>query len=377
MTQYKIMKVLFLTNIPSPYRVDFFNELGRSCELTVTFEGKTATDRNENWKGDTVRNYNAIYLKGKRMSNDSFFCPQIIGVLKQNWDKIIIGRYSSPTSMMAIEYMRLKKQKFYIEADGGIINKDNILKYRIKHHLISSASGWLSSGENTTEYLVHYGADRNQCFLYPFTSLKNSDLENADLMRKKGKSFYKNIIMAKEKKMLLSVGSFNYDKNYGIRKGYHALMRAAERMCDDIGVYIVGDEPTEEFCEWKKKKNLNHVHFIGFKSKEELKEYYAAADLFVLMTRYDIWGLVINEAMSFGLPIITTDKCVAGLELVEENTNGYIVPVDDDKALAEKAMSLIKDEERTKRFGEKSHEIIQRYSIENMAEEHVSILGIN
>lgn len=42
------MKVLFMANIPSPYRVDFFNELGKYCDLTVTFEGRTATDRDEN-----------------------------------------------------------------------------------------------------------------------------------------------------------------------------------------------------------------------------------------------------------------------------------------------------------------------------------------
>lgn len=371
------MKVLFLTNIPSPYRVDFFNELGKKCELTVTFEGKTATDRNENWKSDRSRNYKAVYLKGKRISNDSFFCPGIIKILKWHWDKIIIGRYSSPTSILAIEYMRLKKQKFYIEADGGIIHQDNILKYRLKRHFISAASGWLSSGEKTTEYLVHYGAQRDKCYLYPFTSLKRLDLECADQMQKKDKRFYKNAIEVTEKKMILSVGSFNYDKKYGIRKGYHALMRAAEKIYGDIGIYIVGDEPTEEFLEWKRKKQLSHVHFIGFKSKDELKAYYAAADLFVLMTKYDIWGLVINEAMAFGLPVITTDKCVAGLELIKENANGYIVPVDDDNALALKAMSMINDEEMLENFGKKSREMIQRYSIENMAEEHINILRLN
>ena len=44
------MKVLFMANIPSPYRVDFFNELGKYCDLTVTFEGRTATDRDEKWR---------------------------------------------------------------------------------------------------------------------------------------------------------------------------------------------------------------------------------------------------------------------------------------------------------------------------------------
>lgn len=368
------MNVLFHTNIPSPYRVDFFNELGKKCHLTVTFEGMTATDRNKKWKGDTAKNYEAIYLKGKRITNDSFFCPGIIRVLKKRWDKIIIGVYSTPTSMLAIEYMKLKKQRFYIEADGGIIQQDNFFKYRIKKHFISAASGWLSSGKRTTDYLVHYGADKDKCWLYPFTSLNKSDLAYAAQMRNGDKKFYKDAIGVKEEKMILSVGSFTYDRKYGIRKGFHALMHAAEKMNKYIGVYIVGDEPTGEFLEWKKKKELENVHFIGFKTKDALKKYYAAADLFVLMTRFDIWGLVINEAMSFGLPIITTEKCVAGLELVKENVNGHIIPVDDDKTLTEKVMCIINNEEKLKNFGEKSYEFIQRYSIENMAEEHINIL---
>lgn len=368
------IKVLFLTNIPSPYRVDFFNELGKRCELTVTFEGRRATDRNRNWISGDSQSYQTIYLKGKRISNDSFFCPGIISVLKRHWDKIIIGVYASPTSMLAIEYMKWKGQKFYIEADGGIIQKDNSLKYRLKHHLISSASGWLSSGERTTDYLVHYGADRARCHLYPFTSLTKTDLGHADWMGETDKKHYKEAIGVKEEKMLLTVGRFSHGNWH--RKGYDTLMRTAEKLNSNVGIYIVGDNPTGEFLEWKERNGLEHVHFVGFKTKEELRTYYAAADLFVLMTRYDIWGLVINEAMSFRLPIITTDKCVAGLELVKDGVNGYIVPVDDDGALAERVMSIIDDEGMLRYFGGKSREMIQRYSIEDMAEEHAKILEL-
>ena len=79
--------------------------------------------------------------------------------------------------------------------------------------------------------------------------------------------------------------------------------------------------------------NLNNVHFIDFKNKDTLKEYYHVADVFVLPTREDIWGLVINEALAYGLPVITTDKCMAGLEMIENGKNGYIIPVNDVKKI--------------------------------------------
>lgn len=170
------MKVLFMANIPSPYRVDFFNELGKYCDLTVTFEGKSATDRDKKWQADKFKNFKAVFLNGIRTKSDQFLSFGIIKIIKQNFDKIIVGGYSTPTSMLAIEYMKLKNIKFFIEADGGFISKENKLKYLVKKHFISAASGWFSSGKMTTEYLVHYGADEAKIYLYPFTSLKAEDI---------------------------------------------------------------------------------------------------------------------------------------------------------------------------------------------------------
>ena len=67
------------------------------------------------------------------------------------------------------------------------------------------------------------------------------------------------------------------------------------------------------------------MHFIAFQEKEMLEKYYIAADVFILLTRGDVWGLSINEAMANALPVITTDRCIAGIELVEQNgnTNDY------------------------------------------------------
>ena len=61
-----------------------------------------------------------------------------------------------------------------------------------------------------------------------------------------------------------------------------------------------------------------------------------AADVFVMPTREDIWGLVINEAMAYGLPVVSTDKCIAALELVKNGRNGYIIPPNQPKEIAQK-----------------------------------------
>ena len=119
------------------------------------------------------------------------------------------------------------------------------------------------------------------------------------------------------------------------------------------------------------------MHFIEFKTKQELKDYYLAADLLCLQTRGDVWGLVINEGMAMGLPIITTDCCVAGLELVEIGKNGYIVSVEDEIELSDKINLILSDDLLRSKFAENSLNKIQQYTIENMAKRHIVCLSIS
>lgn len=360
------MRVLFLTNIPSPYRIDFFNELGKCCDLTIVFEGRTATDRDKGWKTSTFQNFKAIFLKGVRTKSDQFFCPGIIKVIKRGFDHIIVGGYSTPTGMLAIEYMRFRAIPFWIEADGGMISQDSGIKYRIKKHFISAANGWISSGKVTTEYFVHYGADRNKIYTYPFTSLKAEDIA-VDVPNIKEKEYLRNKLNLRNK-VVLAVGQFIH------RKGFDVLLEAWKDCPKDAELYIVGAEPTKEYRRIKEELELNNVYFVGFKTKDQLKQYYKAADLFVLPTREDIWGLVVNEAMANGLPVITTDRCVAGLELVENDVNGYIVPVENSKILAEKIGYVLENDDVRKKMTRNNLEKIKDWTIENMAAIHYEII---
>lgn len=361
------MKVLFLANIPSPYRVDFFNELGKKCELTVTFEGILATDRDAKWVYSEMEHFHAVFLKGLRTKSDQFLCTDIISVIRKKYDHIIVGGYSTPTGMLAIEYMRFHKIPFWIEADGGLISQDNVVKFHIKSHLISSASGWFSSGKMTTDYLVHYGANSDGIKVYPFSSISRKELLT-DICTNELKQKYRNEFGLTGTKIILSVGKFG--NNDGYRKGFDILMRAFLRCSEDYHLYIVGDAPTKEFLVLKKSLGLNNVHFLEFMPKKDLKKMYCASDVFCLQTREDIWGLVINEAMAAGLPVITTNRCIAGMELVEEGRTGYIVPVEDERLLAERITSVLENDDLRVSMGRNGLEKIRYWTIENMAEQH-------
>jgi glycosyltransferase involved in cell wall biosynthesis len=118
----------------------------------------------------------------------------------------------------------------------------------------------------------------------------------------------------------------------------------------------------------------DNVVFIGHKSKEELRGYYRAADVFVLMTRGDAWGLVVNEAMSCGLPVITTDKCVAGHELVENDVNGFLIDSESWRKCADSLKMLFENDDMCKKMGLNSLKKIRLYTIEEMVLVHLAEL---
>ena len=171
-------------------------------------------------------------------------------------------------------------------------------------------------------------------------------------------------------KVVVSVGQFIH------RKGFDVLLKAWAKCSPENVLYIIGAEPTEEYLALKNQLELKNVFFVGFKAKEELKQYYRAADLFVLPTREDIWGLVVNEAMASGLPVITTNMCVGGVELVDDSDNGYIVDVDNTRQLSDaitRYFSLTDSEKEE--FQKKALNKIKEYTLENMIEvycKHIS-----
>lgn len=359
------MKVLFLANLPSPYRAMFFCELGKLCDLTVIYERRSASDRNEKWVAHTEKTYREIYLDGKPLGTDNSLSFAIRSYLKkETYDHCVIGMYSTGTAMVAISYLRLHKIPFIINTDGGFIKQENRLKRTLKRSLMSSASAWLSTGKMATDYLTYYGAKAGRIYQYPFTSVSRAEILNQPLSALEKERLRRKLGMTGQK-IAISVGQFIP------RKGYDVLMRALPLLRTEAELYIVGG--TKQQFEALVGSTLpEHVHSIDFLEREELFDYYHASDLFILPTREDVWGLVVNEAMACGLPVITTERCGAGAELVQDGINGYLVPVENVGALADK-MELLFSSDYAE-MGKRSLELIEKYTFESMAQKHLQIL---
>lgn len=366
-------KVVFSTNLPSPYRVDFFNEFGKYCDLTVLYERKSSAERNASWKGKQAINFTEVYLDLKPSGVDLASGSALRDYVRRNpSDILIFTNYSSPATQKAITWCKLHGREYLMEYDGGFNKKDNIIKRLYKQWLLKGAKMHLTTADEHIKYLKNLGIVPATIKKYPFTSISDSDIYSLDEESTFQRKLLRKDLGLKEKQIIITVGRFSNNTAY--RKGYDILMNVAKNLDSTIGVYIIGEEPTPEYVRLKEDNHLDNVHFVGFKNKDELARYYKAADLFILLSREDIWGLVINEAMAHGLPIITSDKCIAGLELVENDVNGYIVSLDNAKLIAEKIESIAFNPEKTHLFGLAGLSKIKDYTIEEMALCHKNIL---
>lgn len=365
------MKVIFLTYSQSPYRVDFFDELSKYVDLTVCYEVKKDDDakknnRNSTWYGNINNNYKSIFLKNKRIFKMNISFDMIKLIKKNKYDIIVIGGYSSLTAMFTMEYLKNKKIPFILNTDGGFIKyNENKIKYFIKRYFIGMADYYLSTGENANKYLMFYGAKESYIYTYPFSSLKQNEILNKRVS-KNDKILIRHELNINNKLTFISIGRFIEIK------GFDILLKSIGQI-KDAQFYIIGDKPKEEYMNIIESNKLDNVYFIDFMKKDKILMYLQASDVFILPTRGDIWGLVINEALASGLPVITTNKCGAGLELIKDNYNGFIIDVNSVSDLNNKIDFFINNQNKISIMSNNALKSIQKYSIENMALNHYEI----
>lgn len=347
-------RVLYITNLPAPYRIAFFEQLcqGQEIDLTVLYERSTAATRNEKWKDETsARCFREVFLPAVKIGDEASLSLKVLSFLNRKYDVIILGGYSSPTMMLAITYMHLRRIKFGITCDGILPKEDSKQKKALKTWLVSAASFWLSSGRVTTAQLLKYGAVEERIYEYPFSSVREAEIVDPEELTPERKRAYKDLIGCREEKAVLYVGRLIHEK------GVDVLLDAFKRLnAPNTRLIIVGGD-TGRQCEDER------ISFVEFQKKEELSAYYRAADVLVLPTRGDVWGLVVNEALANGVPVVTTDRCGAGLQMLRNGVNGYVISSEDAQAMSRAIASVLTGSD----MKQEAIKTARDYTIEKMA----------
>ena len=147
------MRVRYFTNIPSPYRINFFNELGKKCDLEVVFEAEKAPKINNDWyKDNKIKNFKSIFLK-KGIIEEQKINFKILKYVTKKCDVLVFTNYSYYTEMLALIYAKILRKKYVLMIDGGIISTNEMfLKRALKKFLIFNALSYFSPSKSTDDF---------------------------------------------------------------------------------------------------------------------------------------------------------------------------------------------------------------------------------
>ena len=347
-------KVLYLTNIQVPYRVRFFNALARYCRLTVLYERRKSSNRDQTWAESAEMKYEANYLDGWPVGEEFSFSLRILKYVLASWDGVIFGCFNSPVQQLAMLVMRLLKRPYFLSFDGEPFLEGKGLKGSLKRFLARGAAGYLAAGEESVASIRGVAGSR-PVVPYYFSSLTREELERCS---KSGGSRGDTVLV---------VGQyFDY-------KGLDVALEAA-RQAPDLTFRFVGmGKRTGLFLEHAGGQLPEHVEFIPFLQKEELEEEYRKAAMVVLPSRQECWGLVINEAAAFGTPIISTWGSGAAVEFLKGDYPQYLARPGDGEELLACIKRLLEDQEKG-RYSAYLKEKGRRYCIENCVAAHLALL---
>jgi glycosyltransferase involved in cell wall biosynthesis len=136
-----------------------------------------------------------------------------------------------------------------------------------------------------------------------------------------------------------------------------------------VGLVLVGDG--EEFMELRRRSreiSCGAIVFPGFLQRDELPAVYALGEALVFPTHSDPWGLVVNEAMACGLPVIVSRVAGCVADLVREGENGYILAPRDPEALSQAMRQFLNAPELLRDMSHRSLEIISRFTPQTWAD---------
>lgn len=238
------------------------------------------------------------------------------------------------------------------------------LKRFVLPALFRRCRAFLTIGARNAEFYRGFGVPEEKCFRVPYTVDDDFFQRQRAALAPRRADIRRAFGVPADAVAFLYAGRLAPEKNLGV------LLQALRRLADPrLWLLLAGEGRTRPALEEQARAlGLTRVLFLGRQSQEQLARCYAAADVFVLPSAREPWGLVVNEAMNFGLPLVVSERVGAAPDLVEPGGNGLLFPADDPEALAGCLRALAADPGLRARLGARSLARVTEWSAPDAAE---------
>lgn len=337
------MKIILITNIPTPYRLPLWDELKNKSNLEVICI--STKEKNRQWNIENrsyiqfLKSFHFYFQRRDLAIHVSIPLNLFFKLFKKNPDAIIVTGYDSIQYWEALLYATIfSKKKIMWNGSTCLSSRSNNKFIRfIKSFFINSFNSYYTYGTKATQYLESFGVNTNKIV----TGINTVDTE-----------FYKN--NTSNKSLNNNFLSFLYVGQLIERKGLEVTIEAFSKVNKNNWLLTIVGTGSDEL---KLKKLVdkyglsNKIIFVGYKQKEEILHYYSQADIFLMPSYLEVWGLVLNEALSSGLFCLASKYAGSTFDLIKNGENGYIIDpkdINNYKHYIEKTFNLTLDKEKIK-----------------------------
>jgi glycosyltransferase involved in cell wall biosynthesis len=304
----RVLRTLFITVVPSPYQRDLFRALAVREEIALSVCYLESTSPDSPWPEVPLQPYERI-LPG-------FWVPFGGARWHVNWgfpdlasfDFVILSSYTSAIGQWLMR-SRLREQRWLFWGERLRLQASAWKRF-VQDKLtapLARATGIVGVG-HAAENDYRHRFPRTFHFCIPYYCDVSHFLAQG------------------RRPVPASEITFFFCGQMNRRKGVDLLLTAFDRLVGkglNVHLLLVGREAElPQFLRQISPASCRRITYAGFQPPERLPEYFSKADVFVLPSRYDGWGVVVNQALAAGLPIVCSDSVGAGLDLVEENVNG-------------------------------------------------------
>jgi len=324
--------------------------------------------REVRWDIPLLEGYTSFFLKNWSWNPGltSFWGllnPGVIGRIAQGrYDALLVHGWGRATNWIAMLTAIATGTPLLVRGETNLLNPPSSMRQFFRKSvlkpLFARTAGFLSIGQHNTEFYRSYDVPENKIHLTPYAVDNQYWLSQADALLSHKSDLKQSLGFDRNSPIVLFSG-----KLVPVKRPMD-LLRAFETIAESLnsGLVFLGDGELRGDLEgYACKRSLKNVRFVGFRNQTEMAPYYSMADVFVLPSSFEPWGLVVNEALCFGLPVIASNKVGACGDLVQNGVNGFVYAAGDIVTLAERLQDLLADADRRTTMGIASRELITRW----------------
>jgi glycosyltransferase involved in cell wall biosynthesis len=324
------------------------------------------------WDVDLLSGYRSLFLgrrAGKRTPRGfwSLIVPEIWAEVRSGrYDAVWLHGYNYAVCVLAFMAAKSMRLPVWMRGDGHNDLSRSRWKRFLRDRVLSFAfrfvDGFLAVGSANREHYRSLGVSASRIFHVPYTVDNERFIAAASITAEDRSRLREQFGLPEELPVIL------YASKFIRRKHPDSVIRAAAILRDrgrQASFLMIGTGEMEgELQELAQSLKLTNVVFGGFVNQTDLPRVFGASDVFVLPASDEPWGLIVNEVMCAGLPVVVGSRVGCVADLVHDGINGRAVEAGDDESLAVALDELLANPARRRAMGKESLEIIRNWSFE-------------